>query len=86
FARTLQEEEIIVVVPLQFVSLLDGDETKLPLGVTVWGDTHLTLPQGQSGYRNIFTGEQLAPLDAEQATLALADVLANFPVALLQKM
>jgi len=85
FSRTLEGEEIIVVVPLLFVSLLDGDQTKLPLGMSVWGDTQLALPQGKSGYQNILTGEQLSPSGTEEATLALADVLANFPVALLKK-
>jgi maltooligosyltrehalose synthase len=51
----------------------------------VWGDTQLVLPQGKSGCQNMLTGEQLSPSGAEETTLALADVLANFPVALLRK-
>ncbi|MEZ5582378.1 MAG: hypothetical protein R3F37_06075 [Candidatus Competibacteraceae bacterium] len=85
FARTWEDQEVIIVAPLLFVSLLDGEVTKLPLGVEVWGNTHLTLPQGKASYRNVLTGETLAPLEAEEVTLALADVLANFPVALLKK-
>jgi (1->4)-alpha-D-glucan 1-alpha-D-glucosylmutase len=57
-----------------------------PLGADVWQDTALVLPDIGPGQRcrNIFTGEVLTTSGAEgQGRLALAEVFAHFPVALL---
>jgi maltooligosyltrehalose synthase len=60
----------------------------LPFGKAVWEDTLLLLPGGQTedSYRNVFTGEIVTPWRGGDAPigLALADIFASFPVALLE--
>ncbi len=79
FARKYEGTTAVVVVP-RLLTTLCPDPPGLPLG-KVWGDTRLTLPDGMAGrtWRNAFTGEMLQSTDG---TLALAEVLATFPVAL----
>jgi (1->4)-alpha-D-glucan 1-alpha-D-glucosylmutase len=69
----------ITCVP-RMVATLRPDGTP-PLGAAVWADTRLELPAPMRGraYRDAFTG---AIVDAND-TLAVADVLARFPIALL---
>jgi (1->4)-alpha-D-glucan 1-alpha-D-glucosylmutase len=58
----------------------------LPLGEAVWQDTRLVLSNLDPGlrWRNLFTGELLAPVQREgECCLAASDVFAHFPVALL---
>jgi (1->4)-alpha-D-glucan 1-alpha-D-glucosylmutase len=85
FARELGDQQIIVIAPRLIDSLLRGD-LAAPVGSAAWGGTAIRLPDSVGGvrYRNLFTGEQISPgTDQEPATLALADALAEFPVALL---
>jgi (1->4)-alpha-D-glucan 1-alpha-D-glucosylmutase len=79
FARQHEGTTAVVVVP-RLLTTLCPDPPALPLG-KVWGDTRLTLPDGMAGrtWRNVFTGETVQSRDG---TLALAEVLATFPVAL----
>jgi (1->4)-alpha-D-glucan 1-alpha-D-glucosylmutase len=87
FARTRGDEAVLVAVPRLVVGLTGGEE-RAPLGDTVWQDTRLLLPPGEAGrqYRNLYTGEVLtAGAHEEGAALALAEVLAHFPVALLER-
>ncbi|HPV05854.1 MAG TPA: malto-oligosyltrehalose synthase [Aggregatilineales bacterium] len=77
FARRANGEEMIVVVP-RLAARLAGGRERAPVG-EVWGSTALVLPAGGGHYRNIFTGETLDAGDR----LRLADVLCEFPVALL---
>jgi len=79
FARVLQDEVVIVVVPRLVVGLLK--EPRLPLGPDVWQDTRLQLP-GASQFSNIFTGQRL---DGSQNGLPLSKVLSEFPVALMNR-
>jgi (1->4)-alpha-D-glucan 1-alpha-D-glucosylmutase len=69
----------ITCVP-RLVATLTPDGTP-PLGAAVWADTRLELPEPLRGrtYRDAFTGATIAADDS----LALAEVLARFPVALL---
>ena len=79
----------MVVAPRLCCTLLRQDHGGLPLGPEVWGDTRIIQPfdTAASGYRNIFTGEVLAPdLNDGQMSLALKDILAIFPVALLERL
>ena len=65
---------------------LSPDPGALPLGPQVWEDSWLMLPAGGADhhYRNLFTGETVAAVRWEgRAVLALGEVFANFPVALL---
>ena len=53
-----------------------------PLGGEVWGDGVLSVPAPPgTPLRNVYTGEALAV--GGEGTLALAEVFAHFPVALL---
>jgi (1->4)-alpha-D-glucan 1-alpha-D-glucosylmutase len=80
FARTLEDQAIITVVPRLVVGLTDGEE--LPPVGAVWGDTQLTLneslPSGR--YRDVLTAKEY---DIAKG-LALSDLLATLPVALLE--
>jgi (1->4)-alpha-D-glucan 1-alpha-D-glucosylmutase len=78
FVRHWGAEWSITAVP-RFLTDLVG-EAESPLGTGVWQDTVIALPDGApSGWKNIFTGEELTAKN----TLALGDVLAAFPAALL---
>jgi (1->4)-alpha-D-glucan 1-alpha-D-glucosylmutase len=86
FARWLDDEVAIVVVPRLVVRLADGAD-RPPLGPEVWGKTQLLLSGQLAGrrYHNIFTGEDLTP-DSYEGTPGppVAAVLGRFPVALLR--
>ena len=72
------------------VSPTDTRSLAVPLGVDVWRDTSVSVPNQAAGappsrYRNIFTGEWVVPtLRDGQQVLLLADVFAYCPVALLE--
>jgi (1->4)-alpha-D-glucan 1-alpha-D-glucosylmutase len=87
FERSLDLDAVVVVAP-RFFTRLTGATDGLPLGSEVWGDTRIVTPFEAPGtrYRNIFTGEIVSSLsDDDGSVLNLADVLANFPVALLER-
>jgi (1->4)-alpha-D-glucan 1-alpha-D-glucosylmutase len=85
FARRYGGEVAAAVVPRLMTRLAAGPEG-LPLGAAAWQNTRLLLPsvEARLGWRNIFTGSTL-PGSREQgpAALPLAEVFADFPVALL---
>lgn len=87
FARRQGQQELLVAVP-RFFSRLIADGNAPPLGPAIWGESWLSLPALQVGrkYRNLFTGEMIlaVPRDGGFA-LALDEVFANFPVALLRE-
>jgi (1->4)-alpha-D-glucan 1-alpha-D-glucosylmutase len=87
FARSSGSTSAIVVVPRFLTQVILGGGS-LPFGKAVWEDTLLLLPGGQAedSYRNVFTGEIIAPWRGGDAPvgLALADIFASFPVALLE--
>ena len=80
FARQLGDQSLIALVPRLPARLL-GERNILPLGAEVWGDTVLELPGELAGleWRNVLTGER----HAAASQLALGQLLACFPVALL---
>jgi maltooligosyltrehalose synthase len=87
FARTLEDEAVLVVVP-RLVARLTGGIEQPPLGIGVWQDTWLALAHEQAGrrYRNLFTGEVLSVGEHDGAPgLPLAAVCGRFPVALLER-
>jgi (1->4)-alpha-D-glucan 1-alpha-D-glucosylmutase len=87
FARTRDGVTSITVVPRLILGLATGGQS-LPIGETIWGDTRILLPKTNlpSSFRNIFTGETIHTRTVEgKPTLQLADILAKFPVALLEK-
>ena len=84
FVRRHGNEAAVAVVPRLVTRLAAGPEG-LPLG-GVWGDTRLLLPDVAPGvrWRNLFTGREVsATAEGGKAALALREVFADFPVALL---
>ncbi|MBX3412284.1 MAG: malto-oligosyltrehalose synthase [Pirellulales bacterium] len=80
------DEGAIAVMPRLLARLTpaaEGEMTPPPLGPAIWGDTML-VAEGLAGvkFRQVFTGEELAWRDEG---VPLAEVLADFPVALLEK-
>jgi maltooligosyltrehalose synthase len=62
------------------------DPTTLPIGPEVWADSWVLLPSGLEyrDYRNVYTGETVKVIPENCGLrLALGEVFANFPVALL---
>jgi (1->4)-alpha-D-glucan 1-alpha-D-glucosylmutase len=88
FARVRNGDRAITVVPRLPAKRLRGDESAIPLGEDAWGDTLLILTNGARAryYRNIFTGEIIEAVERDDVIgLPLAEVFANFPVALLER-
>jgi (1->4)-alpha-D-glucan 1-alpha-D-glucosylmutase len=83
FLRRHGEAWALVAVPRLLSRLLPAEDM-LPLG-PAWTDTALLLPGLGPGMRfeNVFTGAELGlQVQGSQATVAVADLLAHFPVAL----
>jgi (1->4)-alpha-D-glucan 1-alpha-D-glucosylmutase len=86
FLRTGVDGTILVVAP-RFYAAFEPTPDQAPLG-NIWLKTALILPESQSdsSYRNIFTGEVVhSTPGGDYSILRLADVLAQFPVALLAR-
>ncbi len=77
FTRQQGDTRLVVAVP-RLTTQLVGLSADAPLG-TAWGDTTLAL-SGGGMWRDAFTGETVA---AQGGALALADLLATFPFAIL---
>ena len=87
FERSVNGSSVMVVVP-RFCSSLMPDSDALPLGAGVWQDTRIiqAFDTAASRYRNIFTGEILSLNQQDgRLSLALRDILAVYPVALLER-
>ncbi len=83
--RRHADQVAVAAAPRLLLGLLEGRQ-ELPLGADVWQDTALLLPGVPAGarLRNLFTGEVLAPGEAEdRAMLPASEVFRDFPVALL---
>jgi (1->4)-alpha-D-glucan 1-alpha-D-glucosylmutase len=66
--------------------MLVPDASRPPTGEAVWEDTVLQLPPGVSGrFRDVFTDATIDIPAGDAPVLRMADVLAEFPVALLQQ-
>ena len=86
FQRSLNGSSILVVVP-RFCSRLINNSNGAPLGEETWLETRITVPPDTAPgcYLNIFTGEIVRPAEQEgRLTLAVKDLLALYPVALLE--
>jgi (1->4)-alpha-D-glucan 1-alpha-D-glucosylmutase len=80
-ARRHGGRSAVVVVP-RLIATLSGDARDVPTGPGAWGDTRLVLPgDADAALRDAFTGRR--PTRRGDGSVALADVLADFPVALL---
>ena len=92
FARQLSEDgrqqEALVVAP-RLVNGLTRGQLVPPTGSDVWGATVLEVPQANEGaiYRNLFTGAEIEVVTVGgRPVLRMPDVLATFPVALLERL
>ncbi len=85
FARIYQEQTIVAIAPRLVLGLTSGEQ-RPPSGPAVWGDTALPLvePLRDGAYLNVLTQERLE-IQNVRTGFRLAEVLANFPVALLQR-
>jgi (1->4)-alpha-D-glucan 1-alpha-D-glucosylmutase len=78
FARKHHDRKAVVIAPRFFASLTDPSHP--PVGHEVWADTTLRLPDGFAGTWGETVSGGEVPLEP---TLKIADVLTDFPVALL---
>ena len=86
FARAIGPKAVLVVAPRLFAELVPGPGVP-PQGEPVWKDSFLLVPPQLESprYLDIFTGQAVIPArGAGVARLALGEVLADFPVALLE--
>jgi len=84
FARAADGQTLVVAAPVQ-VATLTGRALVAPMGPDIWRDDTLRVP-GEPGriYTDLFTGRSLATtLEDGKATLKLAEVFGEFPVAAL---
>ena len=82
FARTGPGGPTLTIVP----RLLAARGITEPVGTNYWDDTAVVLPtEIHVAMRNAFTGRQIEPKgSAEERRLPIGEVLADFPVALLE--
>lgn len=86
FARRREARITLTVVPRLTARLTDLG-ARLPLGGEVWSDTCVALPQDfpEGPYHNMFTGAEVGVSRKDGGVaLAVGEVLAGFPVALLE--
>jgi (1->4)-alpha-D-glucan 1-alpha-D-glucosylmutase len=86
FARRHRGQTALVVTPRLVCTLTRGAHVA-PMG-SVWEDTILPIPWAKSGaaFRNVFSGEVIKVSDRSGVQmLELAQVLKDFPVALLHQ-
>jgi (1->4)-alpha-D-glucan 1-alpha-D-glucosylmutase len=81
FARRTERATIIVVVPRLIAALLQGRDQPCP-APAVWRDTHLLLPPAFAG-RELLNHLTERPVPMASGSLAVAEILADLPVALL---
>jgi (1->4)-alpha-D-glucan 1-alpha-D-glucosylmutase len=80
FARRHGDEVAITIAPRLWGALAGSASDVVP-GATAWGDTALALPSGLEGrYRALLSGEEVA---CDEGRVAVGDLLARWPVALL---
>jgi len=87
FARRLEHQEAIFIVPRLPLTLAQGEE-RLPVGNALWQDTELALPDAKPGtqYRNVLTDELINIGEHDGPVgLPVAQALSIFPVALLER-
>ena len=86
-ARQKEERTVLVVVP-RFLTSLVKNADAMPLGEQVWGDSQIVIPEEIAGdeFRNIFTDEIVKKVRRDgEGLLPVGEVLANFPVAMLER-
>jgi len=87
FTRQRKEEAVLVIAPRFLIPLVQREDGG-PLSREIWGDTRIVIPEGIPGNRftDIFTGETIEKTEQDgQGVLPLGHALANFPVAMLER-
>lgn len=77
FARHHGSNWAVVVAPRFLVGLIE--EGELPLGVEVWDDTHVVLPEGLIEFEEAITGRQISAKNS----VNIGELFHSFPGALL---
>ena len=88
FARIHGDQAAVVVIPRLLTGVIE-DPTQLPVGERVWGNTTVTMPSWKEGspYRNVLTGRQSVTVqDDGRQVVGVAEMLADCPVALMERM
>jgi (1->4)-alpha-D-glucan 1-alpha-D-glucosylmutase len=80
FARRQKAETLIVAVPRLCAQLLGG-EPRMPCGEEIWRDTKLDILGDSARFRNVLTGELVAP--DEHGAFFARHLFDTLPVALL---
>jgi (1->4)-alpha-D-glucan 1-alpha-D-glucosylmutase len=75
FSLSDQKDCVVAIAPRLFASLL-GESEPAPTGRRVWKESRLVVPEGE--YTDVMTGRSLGG-----GACAVAEILAEFPVALL---
>jgi (1->4)-alpha-D-glucan 1-alpha-D-glucosylmutase len=85
FARRWATAVAITLVP-RLTATLTGAGARLPLGPDIWQDTWVETPREFPGaaYVHLFTGTAVEASGDEGRRLAVRDILADFPIALLE--
>jgi (1->4)-alpha-D-glucan 1-alpha-D-glucosylmutase len=86
FVRQFGGETMVVAVP-RLLDGLVGENGRLPIGPSVWGDSWIELPPDRlcERWSNVFVGQMVAArMFGEGHGLALAQVFDMFPYALLR--
>lgn len=81
FARQAEGRWVVVIAPRLVAGLLEGQAIP-QVPASRWGDTRVVLPAALKG-KNLTGIFSPGAITNEQGTLALADVLADFPVGVL---
>ncbi len=80
FARNHEDKWAVTLVPRFLTPVIR--EGEYPLGLEIWGDTHIPLPEGISNrWTNVITGQYLN----SNRILTIGEALKHFPVALLMR-
>jgi (1->4)-alpha-D-glucan 1-alpha-D-glucosylmutase len=85
FARKAGARLVVAAAPRLYCKLLQGRKI-LPLGKPVWSDTAIQLPAEWAGveFQNVFSAEHVRATTDERPLLSASQVLARWPVGLLQ--
>jgi (1->4)-alpha-D-glucan 1-alpha-D-glucosylmutase len=87
FARRREEKAVLVIVP-RFLTRIIKTTDEAPPGPQVWRDAWVDLTDEISGnhFRNIFTNETVEKAEMNgHGKLLLAEIFADFPVAVLER-
>jgi (1->4)-alpha-D-glucan 1-alpha-D-glucosylmutase len=87
FVRQREGKVVLVIVP-RFLTRLVKSLEEWPLGRDVWGDSRIVIPDEIVGdkFLNIFTEETIERVEKDgQGGLALSEIFASFPVAMLER-